>query len=307
MICLLIVVIIGWILVTTSGAMREDGSSVYWVWLVLGTVVLCGILAGVAFYLAYSVKSFHIYLQQANFIDAVTHELKSPIASLRLGLETMSRRQLSPTDTDKFTTAMKKDIHRLDRLISHLLNAAGLNVVSDDIGREIFDMREVIKECISDVCTYHEFAEENIHLFEEPIIQFGPVQDFEIIFRNLLDNAIKYSGQPPRIEIKATTSTSSRTGEKHVVFEIENNGASVPASEKERVFQRFERTGIELQRTKPGVGLGLFIVRLLLKRNGGHIDLKTPKSGDGTRVIVEVPIERSTSDTDLQTAGKPGN
>ena len=95
MIFLLIVLIIGWILVTVWGATKEGGSSVYWVWMILGTVILCGVLTGVAFYLAFLVNSIRINRRQANFIDAVTHELKSPIASLRLGLETLSRRQLS--------------------------------------------------------------------------------------------------------------------------------------------------------------------------------------------------------------------
>ena len=132
MICLLILVIVGWILVTISGALRENGS-VYWVWLILGTIVLCGILAGVAFYLAQLVNSIRVNRRQANFIDAVTHELKSPIASLRLGLETMSRRKLSTEDMNKFTRAMKKDVHRLDRLVSHLLDAAGLTAVAKTV------------------------------------------------------------------------------------------------------------------------------------------------------------------------------
>ena len=83
MICLLIVVIVGWILVTVWGALDNSGSSFYLVWLIVGTVILCGILAGVAFYLSFVVNSVQINLRQANFIDAVTHELKSPIASLR--------------------------------------------------------------------------------------------------------------------------------------------------------------------------------------------------------------------------------
>ena len=295
MICLLIVVIVGWILVTISGALRENGSSVYWVWLVLGTVVLCSILAGVAFYLAYAVNSIRINRRQANFIDAVTHELKSPMASLRLGLETMSRRKLSPQDTEKFTRAMKKDVHRLDRLISHLLDAAGLNVTEDDYRSETFDISEVIKDCISDVCTYHEFPEKLIAFSDQPIVHFGPVQDFEIIFRNLIDNAVKYSGKPPMISIHARKALSDPRIENNagaMIIEMENNGASVPDTEKQRVFERFERTGIELERTKPGVGLGLFIVKMLLKRNEGRIRLETPESGEGTRVVVEIPIQK---------------
>ena len=294
MICLLIVVIVGWILVTVWGALRESGPSVYWVWLIVGTVILCGILAGVAFYLSFLINSIRISLRQANFIDAVTHELKSPIASLRLGLETMSRRQLTPDDMDKFTRAMKKDVFRLDRLISHLLDAAGLNVATSgqgnkQLGRETFDIREIIEDCIADVCTYHDFPEDQIQLKVDSTSQFGVIQEYEMIFRNLIDNAVKYSGDPPVINVSVSPIQTSGKP-KRVLIAVENNGASVPESEKKRVFGRFERTEPELERTKPGVGLGLYIVQLLVKRNSGAIRLETPECGEGTRVAIELPI-----------------
>ena len=290
MIFLLIVLIIGWILVTVWGATKEGGSSIYWVWMVLGTVILCGVLTGVAFYLAFIVNSIRVNRRQANFIDAVTHELKSPIASLRLGLETLSRRKLSHEDMDRFTGAMKNDVLRLDRLISHLLDAAGLNVVSDEAKCEVFDLRGVIRECISDVCTYQQFDEAHVSVSDDPVIHYGPIQDFEIIFRNLIDNAVKYSGTPPRIDISLGVKGNGNAENSRVNVAIENNGSSVPENEKQRVFQRFERTGIELERTKPGVGLGLFIVRMLLRRNKGTVRIETPTTGDGTRVVVEFPV-----------------
>lgn len=293
MICLLVMVLIGWILVNVFAALKETETSIYWVLLPLGTVILCCILAGVAFYLAYSVKSIQINRRQANFIDAVTHELKSPIASIKLGLETMTRRQLSQEDTEMFTNAMKKDVRRLDRLISHLLHAASLNVENDQIVAEEFDFSQVVDECITDVCTYHAFDKSNISINVASKRYFAAVMDFEIIFRNLLDNAIKYSGTPPKISVELSEAESGA-----ITVAIENNGASVPDAERDRVFNRFERTGIELERTKPGVGLGLFIVRFLLKRNRGTVRLETPEhrdgtSAEGTRVVVELPANKT--------------
>lgn len=293
MICLLIVVIVGWILVTVRGVLRESDSTIYIVWLIVGTVFLCSILAGVAFYLSVVINSVRINQRQANFIDAVTHELKSPIAALRLGLETMSRRQLSQEDTGKFTRAMKKDILRLDRLISHLLDAAGLNVANDQPVREVLDLKAIIQDCVSDVCTYHDFPEKQIDCQVEPILSVGFSQDFEIILRNLIDNAVKYSGNPPQVSIR--TRSKKDRGVELMIIEIENNGASVPENEKKRVFKRFERVEIELERTKPGVGLGLYIVQLLVRRNNGSIRLETPRSGSGTKVVVELPIRKNDS------------
>jgi signal transduction histidine kinase len=284
MICLLIMVLIGWILVTVFAALKETDTSIYWVLLPLGTFILCCVLAGVAFYLAFSVKSVQVNRRQANFIDAVTHELKSPIASIKLGLETMARRQLSEKDMGMFTSAMKKDVRRLDRLISHLLQAASLNVENDEIVAEEFEFSKVLDECITDVCTYHAFDKTNIEVRTGPTRYFAAVMDFEIIFRNLLDNAIKYSGTPPKISVNLDEANDGS-----ITVAIENNGTSVPEAERDRVFNRFERTGIELERTKPGVGLGLFIVRFLLKRNRGSVRLETPEHGGGTRVIVELP------------------
>lgn len=288
MICLLVMVLIGWILVTSFAAIKETNTSIFWVLLPLGTFILCCVLAGVAFYLAFSVKSIHINRRQANFIDAVTHELKSPIASIKLGLETMTRRQLSEKDMGMFTSAMKKDVRRLDRLISHLLHAASLNVENDEIVAEEFEFSKVVDECITDVCTYHAFDRSNIEVSIGSTRYFAAVMDFEIIFRNLLDNAVKYSGTPPKISV-----CLDETSDGSIIVAIENNGTSVPDAERDRVFNRFERTGIELERTKPGVGLGLFIVRFLLKRNRGSVRLETPEHGGGTRVIVELPAMKN--------------
>lgn len=292
LICLLVMVLVGWILVTAFAAVRESESSVFWVLLPLGTIVLCAILAGVGFYLAYSVNSIRTNRQYANFVDAVTHELKSPIASLKLGLETMSRHRLSSDDTEKFTRAMQKDVHRLDRLISHLLQAAGLKVQPTEPDSELIDLKEFLRDCVVDVCTYHDFSEENISIETNDVRLYGSSLDFEIIFRNLIDNAVKYSGTPPRIEIVVTKLTRGTSD--ILLVAIENNGKSVPDSEKELVFNRFERTGVELERTKPGVGLGLYIVRMLLKRHRGTIRLETPQSNEGTRVVVEVPLASPT-------------
>lgn len=293
MIVLLIVVLVGWILVSVSGATGEDGSPVYWLWLIVGTVILCCILAGFAYYLSYLVSSVRVNRRQANFIDAVTHELKSPIASLRLGLETVSRRKLSDEDLHRFAAAMTKDVRRLDRLISHLLDAAGLNVVSAASANETFLVGEVLRDCIGDVCTYHEVSEELIKLEIPEISHHGPLADFEIIFRNLIDNAVKYSGDPPEIRVTVREVVDDRRPDQSMlVAEIENNGKSISPWERDRVFERFERTGSELQRTRRGVGLGLYIVRMLVNRNRGRIRIQDAQSGEGTRIRVEIPLAK---------------
>ena len=291
MICLLVALLVGWIIVTVYAGIRDSGSSVYWVLLPIGTVVLGCVLAGVSIYLAISVKSLQVNRQQANFIDAVTHELKSPIAALKLGLETISRRQLSGDDKEKFTQAMKKDINRLDRLISHLLSAAGLNVESKP-DMERVDLRQLVEESIEEVCTYRDFDAAHIRIDGECQAFTGPILDFGIVMRNLIDNAVKYSANPPVIKVSmAMSSSSGNQDPKWVILTIDNNGAVVKPSERASVFNRFERTGLELERTKPGVGLGLYIVRLLLDRNQGTIELDAPPDFAGTRVIVKLPFQ----------------
>ena len=127
MIVLLIVLTVGWVWVTVAGALSDPNySPFYWTVLPIGTSFLVLVLAGTIIYLTLSIKAINLTKRQSNFIDSVTHELKSPIASLKLYLQTLNRRQVSPTEQEDFYRSMLEDVERLDSLINHLLDAGRL-------------------------------------------------------------------------------------------------------------------------------------------------------------------------------------
>ena len=127
MIILLVVLIVGWVLLAVVGAMDNAANpAFYWVWLSIGTTFLGLILAGVITYLVLSIKSINLNRRQSNFIDSVTHELKSPIASLKLYLQTLTRRQVPHDQEADFYRYMLEDVERLDQLINHMLEVGKL-------------------------------------------------------------------------------------------------------------------------------------------------------------------------------------
>jgi signal transduction histidine kinase len=108
--------------------------------------------------------------------------------------------------------------------------------------------------------------------------------DLEIVFRNLIDNAVKYAGRPPQVEV-----TAGPGGTEEVVVQVADNGPGIPFHLRRRIFRRFERLGLELERDKPGTGLGLYIVRTLLRRLRGRVHVGHPKAGLGAVFEVRLP------------------
>src|SRR5688500_12483103 len=128
MIVLLVLLMVGWVLLAVFGALADDQrAGLYWALLSIGSTVLVFVLVGVVMYLTLSIKAINLSRRQSNFIDSVTHELKSPIASLKLYLQTLNRRKLSAEEQESFYKFMLEDVERLDSLINHLLDAARMD------------------------------------------------------------------------------------------------------------------------------------------------------------------------------------
>ncbi|MCA9164052.1 MAG: sensor histidine kinase, partial [Planctomycetales bacterium] len=134
MIVLTVALTVGWVLMSINAASSSEQPSVYWTLLAVGSAFLALILTGVVTYLTLTIKSVNLTVRQSNFIDSVTHELKSPIASLKLYLQTMNRRSVTAEKREQFLRAMLEDVERLDQLITHLLEAGRVekeNVAGD--------------------------------------------------------------------------------------------------------------------------------------------------------------------------------
>lgn len=301
MLVLLVALIVGWILLTLFGALqREETAGLYWALLSVGTTSLAFVLFGVVMYLTLSIKTINLTRRQSNFIDSVTHELKSPIASLKLYVQTLSRRQMSPDEQATFYGSMLEDVERLDSLINHLLDAARLEKHRTLAEKEDVELAALLRSCAAEVCLRYQVPDDVITLELQPCTVLAVRVDLELVFRNLIDNAVKYAGDEPRVEISLDA-----TAKDHALVRVSDNGRGISAAQRRKIFGRFVRLGSELERDKPGTGLGLYIVRTLVHRLGGSIKVKDREKGQGTTFEVELPgkiPDTASPDTDQQEA-----
>ena len=281
MIVLVVALIVGWVLLSTFQA---ESPAVYWTMLAIGTVFLVLVLVGVVLYLLLSIKEIRLNQRQANFIDSVSHELKSPIASLKLYLQTLGRRSVSEEQKADFVRFMLEDVERLDTLINHLLDAARLDQVPIEAEIIDVDLAAVLRNCAETVCVRYHVPSETVRLnVARAVVRARPI-DVEMVFRNLIDNAVKYGGAEPMVEIE-----SHPNGNGGILVRVSDNGPGIPDKLRRKIFGRFVRLGSELEREKPGTGLGLFIVRTLVRRLGGAITVRGRGSQPGTVFEVQLP------------------
>lgn len=282
MIVLVVALIVGWVLVTAGQA---DQSNLYWVLLAVGTVFLVLVLVGVVLYLLISIKEIRLNQRQSNFIDSVTHELKSPIASLKLYLQTLTRRPVTDAQRNDFYRFMLDDLERLDTLINHMLDAARMDQKPAPSEVVDVDLALMLQSCAETVRLRYHLPPETVQLALAPAKVRGRPIDVEMVFRNLIDNAIKYGGSPPRVEIDLRSTAADMAQAR-----IADNGPGIPAPLRRRIFGRFVRLGNELERQQAGTGLGLFIVRTLVRRLHGQIVVRDRPGQPGAMFEVSLPL-----------------
>jgi signal transduction histidine kinase len=289
MMSLLIVLAAGWILQAVLGAQADRAlAGRHWAILAVGSSFLGLLLVGVILYLVLSVKAITLTRRQSNFIDSVTHELKSPIASMKLHLQTLRRRPVDEEKRGSFYGMMLEDLERLDHLINLLLDAGRAESARRERGTKETPLDEVIRDCAALTCRRHRVDEGAIRLDLEPCAVRAKRSDLELIFRNLLDNALKYASDPPEVDVTLELEHGGRA-----VARIADNGRGIPADKRRSIFGRFVRLGSELVREKTGTGLGLFIARTTVLRLRGRIRVLDRPSGPGA--VFEVLLTGATA------------
>lgn len=256
----------------------------YWAFLTIGIVFLALILIGVTLYLILSIKEVRLTQRQANFIDAVTHELKSPIASLKLYLQTMNMRDVSPQQQREFHHFMLEDVQRLDGLIDDLLEAAKLDHRQREEPSEDIDPVPLLQPCIESLQRRYDFPADAIKIESSPCVIHGRKHDLEMILVNLLDNAAKYGGDPRRILVQIQP-----RGKNRILVRVSDNGPGIPFDLRRKIFTRFIRGGSELERRTQGTGLGLYLVRELVARMKGRITVQGRGPLGGATFDVDLP------------------
>jgi len=285
MIVLVVVLTVAWILVTIIAANKDFPAGFFWVLMAFGTVLLICVLGGVIAYLTLSVKAINLSRRQSNFIDSVTHELKSPIASLKLYLQTLTMREVDAEQRADFHRFMLDDVERLDQLINHLLDAGRIEKANLATGDdELLQLEDLLKSAAELTCLRYRLPSETVRLEVPETTLWSKQVQLEIMFRNLIDNAVKYGGSPPEVIVQAKQVENNQ-----VLVKVIDNGAGIPANQRRKVFGRFVRLGSELERSRPGTGLGLYLVRNIARSLGGSVRVQDRKDGPGTEFKVLLP------------------
>ena len=256
-----------------------------WLALALGSVALAISLFGMSLYSFLTIKEIQLNRRQSNFVDSVTHELKTPIAALRLYLDTLIMREPDAKDRQEFYGTMNSELTRLDELINQLLEVARLDAVGHQREAEAVQLEDMLRSCAEAACLHHKQEVSEVFHFEiSPLALTSRRMLLEMIFGNLLDNAVKYGGRPPRVTVHAFA-----RGRDRVVVRVRDNGPGVAPEDRRRIFQLFFRGSDELQRTKTGTGLGLYIVRTLVGMLKGRVAVVDAESGAGSVFEVTLP------------------
>lgn len=225
-------------------------------------------------------KEIEVARQKRNFLLSITHELKSPLAAIRLVFDTFRRRNLTSDQLKLLSENGLKDTERLKSLVENLLLAARMED-NYQPGKEAWPISEVMRPAINEIMLRYSHVELDMVLEKEIVVEVEK-QGIQILLSNLFENAIKYSGSDPVIQVKIEEK------DKNVIINISDNGIGIPDEEKSKVFNKFYRIGSEETRTTKGTGLGLYIVEGIVKAHKGKIEILNNKP-KGTIFKITLP------------------
>lgn len=231
-----------------------------------GITFLALILIGAVFVYRAVRQQIKLQLQQQNFMMAITHELKTPIAVARLNLETLQKHQLEETKRQKLIQMTLQETTRLNNLASNILVSSQLEGGHYRIAREELNFSDLVKNCVQDFI--HRFPDRQWQSQIEPEVDIeGDPLLLEILVNNLLENAIKYS---PKNGIIGCTLAHIKN---QFIFSVTDQGQGIPDKEKKKIFQKFYRIGSEQTRTTQGTGLGLYLCKKIADDHHAGIEV----------------------------------
>jgi hypothetical protein len=228
--------------------------------------------------------------QQANFLSAVTHELKSPLASIRLFTETLELRDLPQEKRTRYLSNMRADVDRLEGLVRNILAVARLDsgrfvvhTEEGDLGRDVADVVTALGKDPS-----QRPLSVAVSVPDEPLQARYDLGVLKTVLRNLLDNAAKYGGADKSVRVAV-----ARQGA-WAAIEVTDQGIGLAAEECEKIFQKFYRVGDEMVRQTEGSGLGLYLARELVRQIGGTLNAESPGVGLGSTFRISLPLASKT-------------
>jgi signal transduction histidine kinase len=249
-----------------------------------GSLLFLLLIGGLVLIVILLLREVRLNERQSNFVSAVTHELKTPVASLRLYLDTLEYRELPEGRQKEFYRTMRQDLDRLNGTINNVLDAALYTDHPVQDPRPL-DLARLARRTIDLTLTRHQLPREAIR-YEGPskLYLAGDVQALETAVLNLLDNAVKYSRDGVKIEVEVW---SHGDGQAHLL--VRDHGMGIPRTQLPFIFTRFYRIGSEVRRSRTGTGLGLFIVRSVVKGHRGAITADSPGPNRGSTFTISLP------------------
>jgi len=271
---------VGWIIVNW----RQAGL------LLVGIVVFPLIITGVVLNTIFLVREIRRNEQHEAFINAVTHELKTPVASMKLYLQTLQNRQVDEAKRQEFYGVMLEDSDRLQGTIEQVLRAGRLGAKIRRASPIPIDLQVIVDECVSLARTRHRLPPDALtcsgtlgHGAGYRVL--GDEDDLKAMVSNLIDNAIKYSG--PEVHVHVELEYADPTT---ATLRVRDQGVGIPASELTRIFKRFYRAPGAITTRVKGTGIGLFIVRSVVRHHGGHVFVESDGPGHGSTFVVQLPV-----------------
>jgi signal transduction histidine kinase len=254
--------------------------------IVFGTIFFFLIIAGLIIFTVFLVREIRRNEQHDSFINAVTHELKTPVASIRLYLETLQTRELDEAKRREFYRIMLEDSDRLLHTIDQVLRAGATGSILRRSSRTRLDLAQIARECVALARTRFHLDPEALQYVEHTsnAIVLGDSEELKAAVWNLLDNAVKYSQGAVRIVVELEEMHNNR-----VAVRVTDHGVGISPAELKRIFKRFYRIPASVAVRTKGSGLGLFIVRSVAKKHGGKAFAESAGEGQGSTFTLQLP------------------
>ncbi|MEZ4937481.1 MAG: HAMP domain-containing sensor histidine kinase [Crocinitomicaceae bacterium] len=246
-----------------------------------GVVFFSILLFGIVRLMRSIKKEIELNRQKRNFLLSVTHELKTPLASIKLNLQTIKKRQLDQELQNKLIHKSEAEIVRLENIVNNILAVTRIESKSQLSEKENIDLSELVKNQVQLMSEnfgknhhFNQHIQKGVHWNGDPGL-------FQLILSNLIENAIKYSSENTEIEINLTLQNGK------VELIVKDQGIGISKEEREKIFNKFYRAGNEEVRQTKGTGLGLYLVKSLVGHYNGEIQVKTEENkGTEFRIIL---------------------
>lgn len=269
---------VGWILLNPTEV----------VLLVLGVIFFVVLIFGLVLNTTFLIREIRRNEQHDAFINAVTHELKTPIASIRLYLETLKTRDVDEEQRSEFYNIMLADSDRLLLTVEQVLRAGRTGHRRRRIANSVINVDEMVRECLELIRVRYGLNETHIAYSEaldgKGARVSGDPDELRAAFSNLLDNAVKYSDDEVRVSVSVAAIDDNR-----VAVRVADKGIGIPSAQLKRIFKRFYRVPGRVMARVKGTGLGLFIVHSVVRKHGGRVFAESRGLGQGSTFTIQLP------------------